>query len=203
MKSYQSFFNEFQQYITPSDIIEFLYCKRFTYFMRCLGIEQNEGKRYKVQLGRQVHEKREKENRNYLRKKIGSRDKQTEVQLVSNKLGIRGKVDEIHTLKDGTMAPLDYKFAQYKEKLYSTYRTQMVLYALMIEEVYGKIVNKAYLVYCRDGNKLVDIDITEKEKQVALGNIKEYREVLNGCFPASTKYKSRCVDCCYRNICIK
>ena len=49
MKSFQNSFNEFNYYITPSDIIEFLYCKRFIYYMKCLGIEQYEEKRYKVQ----------------------------------------------------------------------------------------------------------------------------------------------------------
>ncbi len=70
MKLSQSFFNENQYYITPSEIIEFLYCKRFIYFMKCLGIRQYEEKRYKVQKGREIHEKREKENRDYLRKKL-------------------------------------------------------------------------------------------------------------------------------------
>jgi hypothetical protein len=56
IKSSQNFFNENQYYITPSEIIEFLYCKRFIYFMKCLGIRQYEEKRYKVQKGREIHE---------------------------------------------------------------------------------------------------------------------------------------------------
>ncbi len=171
--------------------------------MKCLGISQNEERRYKVQKGREIHEKREKQNRDYLRKKTGSIDKVIGVNLVSQIMGIRGKVDEIHFLVDGSLAPLDYKFAKYEEKLYSTYKNQMVLYALMIEEVYKKPVNKGFLVYCRDGNNVIELKIGDKEKNEAKRNIKEYQDVLNGYFPKATKYKSRCIDCCYRNMCIK
>lgn len=203
MKLSQNFFNENEKYITPSQIIEFLYCKRFAYFMNCLGIMQNEEKRFKVQVGREIHNKREKQNRNYLRKKINSLNKEINVNLVSTKLGIRGKVDEVHTLKDGRIVPLDYKFAKYEQKLYNTYKTQLVLYSLMIEDVYDTICDKGYIVYCRNGNKLIEILITEKDKKYSLKTLKSYKKVVKGFFPAATKYKSRCIDCCYKNICIK
>ena len=31
---YQNSFNELEEYITPSEIIEFLYCQRFTYLLK-------------------------------------------------------------------------------------------------------------------------------------------------------------------------
>lgn len=202
MKLSQSFFNEYDKYITPSDIIEFMYCKRFIYFMKCLGIEQHEEKRFKVMMGREVHEKRGRQNLDYLRKKIGSCKKETDVSIASTKLGIRGKVDEIHTLNDGTMAPLDYKYALYNEKLYQTYRNQLIMYALMIEETYKKLVKMGFLVYCREGNRLIQVEIAEADKTKTLNDIKEYQKVLNGYFPKATSQKSKCLDCCYKNICI-
>lgn len=203
MKSSQSFFNENQYYITPSDMIEFLYCKRFTYYMKCLGISQNEEKRFKVMMGREVHDKRGSQNKDYLSKKVGSCGKMISVNLVSEKYGIRGTADEVHKLEDGTMAPLDYKYAVYNEKLFKTYRNQMVLYALMIEDVFDKTVNKGFLVYCRDENRLIEIEITNEEKEKARCYIEEYRKVLEGYYPEATKQKSKCLDCCYRNICTK
>ncbi len=202
MKSSQSFFNEYERYITPSDIIEFSYCQRFIYFMKCLGIAQHEENRYKVQVGREIHGKRGSENRDYLRKKIGSVGRENNVNLVSGKLGVRGKVDEVHMLTDDTMAPLDYKYAKYDDKIYETYKNQLVLYALMIEEIYGKIVTKGYLVYCRDENRLVEVDISSKDKRETEDCVDEYKKVLNGFFPKATRYKARCIDCCYKNICI-
>jgi CRISPR-associated exonuclease Cas4 len=133
--------------------------------MKCLGVEQHEENRYKVQLGREIHEKREAHNKDYLRKKIGSLKKESEVNLVSQRWGIRGKIDEIHYLEDGTMAPLDYKFACFEDKIYETYRTQIILYSLMIEEIFGIIVKSGFLVYCRDGNKLVEVKISNEDKR--------------------------------------
>lgn len=203
MQSSQNSFNEYQYYITPSEIIEFLYCKRFIYFMKCLGIQQYEEKRYKVQKGRNIHEKREKENRDYLRKRLNVVDKEIDVSLVSNKYKIRGKVDEVLTLADETMAPLDYKFAVYNDIIYSTYHTQIVMYGLMIEEVYDRLVNKGYIVYCRNGYTVKEVDITDTEKEKMKKTITEFTQVIEGYFPKATRYKARCIDCCYKNICIK
>lgn len=171
--------------------------------MKCLGISQHEEKRFKVMMGRQIHEKRESQNRGYLRKRIGSCGKRVEVNLLSEKYGVRGNVDEIHELEDGTMAPLDYKYAIYEDRLFKTYKNQMVLYALMIEEVYGKTVNKGFLVYCREGNRVVEVEITKEDKERVLEYIDEYRSVVEGYYPEPTKQKSKCIDCCYKNICTK
>ncbi len=203
MKSSQNFFNENQSYITPSDMIEFTYCKRYIYYMKCLGIDQNEEKRFKVMLGREIHEKRANQNRDYLPKKINSEGKMIGVNLVSRGYGIRGNSDEVHTLADGTMAPLDYKFARYDGKLFKTYKNQLVMYALMIEDIFGKSVERGFIVYCREENRLVETDITQKDKENMDGLIKEYRNVLEGYYPEATKQKIKCFDCCYKNICIK
>ena len=99
MKSSQSSFNEFEYYITPSDMIEFLYCKRFIYYMKSLYIPQFEGNRFKVQKGRAIHERKENENKQYLRKKLGVVDKKIDVDLYSKTFKIKGIVDEVLTLE--------------------------------------------------------------------------------------------------------
>lgn len=203
MKSSPSFFNEYQYYITPSEIIEFLYCKRFIYFMKCLGIRQYEEKRYKVQKGRMLHDKREKENKDYLRKRLGVVQKEINVPLVSDTYGIKGTVDEVLTLYDGKMAPLDYKFAAFDEVVYETYHTQILMYGLMIEDLYKKPVEKGYIVYCRSGYEVKEIIMTENLKKEILETIQEYLAVLQGYYPKATRYKARCIDCCYKNICIR
>ena len=57
--------------ITASDILEHLFCPRFTYFQSYLRIPQHEEKRFKVQKGRTVHENKVQVNPDYLRKKLG------------------------------------------------------------------------------------------------------------------------------------
>jgi len=190
--------------ITPSLVIEYLYCPRFIYFMKIQNISQNEDTRYKVEKGREVHKYRELTNVDYLRKKIKVTEKLREQELYSDRYSIHGKVDEILTFEDGTMGALDYKFAEYKNKVFSTYRTQLVMYSMMIEENFGRTVDKGYIVYTRSKNHIEEIEISETDKKNVKKNIEEILRIIgSGYFPKGTKAKSKCNDCCYRNICVQ
>ena len=129
MRSELSFFDNSKSKvsITISDVIEYLFCPRFIYFMYCLDIPQHEEKHYKVLKGRKIHETRENVNKNYIRKKLQCTRKEVSVYLSSTKYHIRGIVDEVLFLEDGTAAPLDYKFAEYKDYLFRTHKYQSAL----------------------------------------------------------------------------
>lgn len=188
--------------ITPSHIIEYLYCPRFTYFEYVLGIPQNEDKYYKVGRGREVHEQKAKQNMDYLRRRIGVKEKHLN-QYLTNDL-LRGEVDEILLLEDGTMAPLDYKFAQYKDKIFDTYKTQLYCYAWLISDNFQMPVHKGYLVYTRSKNKLVEIPITKKHLEKVKTDAEKIKYIIQqNYFPKATKYKKRCLNCTYRNVCVQ
>lgn len=141
-------------------------------------------------------------NKDYLRKKIGVKEKYLDVYLTTEKL--RGRIDEVLLLNDNTMAPLDYKFAKFNDIVYSTYKTQIVCYAILIEENFNNPVNMGYIVYVRSKNKLVKIDITEKDKNNIVQKIDDIIEIIaENKFPKKTKVNSRCISCTYRNICIQ
>ena len=188
--------------ITPSHIIEYLFCPRFTYFEHVLKIPQFEDKFYKVERGRVVHEQKAKQNVEYLRRQIGVVNKWLNQYLTNDFL--RGEVDEILELKDGSFAPLDYKFAEYKDRIFDTYKTQLYCYALLIEANFGGPVHKGYLVYTRSKNKLVEVEIQQAQKDKVLKDVEQIRKMLaNGVYPRATKYKKRCLSCTYRNICTR
>ncbi len=137
----------------------------------------------------------------YLRRRLGVKDKYLN-QYLTNDL-LRGEVDEILLLDDNRMAPLDYKFAQYKDKVYDTYKTQLYCYAWLIQENFQKEVQKGYLVYARSKNKLVEISITEDHIEKVKKTAAKIKELLQQSqYPRATKYKKRCLNCTYRNICI-
>lgn len=188
--------------ITPSHIIEYLYCPRFTYFEYVLTIPQYEDRNFKVQRGRNVHDEKLEQNKDYLRRRIGAVERYND-QYLTNDL-LRGRIDEVLKLEDGSMAPLDYKFALYDDKVYETYKTQLFCYAWLIEDNFGCAVNKGYLVYTRSSNKLVEVIINDSDKQSVKESAKAIGVIIDtNFFPRATKYKQRCVDCTYRNICIK
>ena len=102
------------------------------------------------------------------------------------------------------MAPLDYKFAIFEDRIYETYRTQLECYAVLIEENFHKVVNKGFLVYTRSSNKLIEVEINESAKNDIRRICSEVNEVIiQNYYPKATKFKQRCVECTYRNVCVK
>jgi CRISPR-associated exonuclease Cas4 len=189
--------------ITISDVLEYIFCPRFIYYMYCLDIPQHEEKRFKVLKGREVHEEKRVNNPEYLRKKLGVTRKETSVFLASKKHHIKGIIDEILFLEDGTAAPLEYKFAEYKNKIFQTYKHQLTLHALMIKENYNIEVHKGFICYTRSNNLIKQIDITPGDIKKATQTINEILQIIEkGYYPDKTRYKNKCVDCCYRNICV-
>lgn len=189
--------------ITISDVLEYLFCPRFTFFMYCLDIPQHEEKRFKVLKGRDVHETRQLTNRDYTRKKLNCIRKESEVFIASKSNHIKGIVDEILFLEDGTAAPLEYKFAEYKEKIFKTYKNQLILQALLIRENYNIEVNRAYICFTRSNNLVKEIDIKPSDFDKSLKIVQEVLDVMQkGMYPKATRSSRKCIDCCYRNICV-
>lgn len=189
--------------ITPSEVLEHVYCPRFTWFMNVQNIPQHEESRFKVLKGRQVHQRRATENRDYLRRKIGAIKREINVYLGSPVLRLRGVVDEVLWLKDGSMAPLDYKYTESRESAFKTHETQILLYAMLIREVYQTPVNRGYLAYVRDGSQLLEVPVTDESierMKLLIGEI--FDIILSGRLPARTSSRLRCEDCCYKNICV-
>jgi len=196
---------ELEEMITVSDVVEYMYCPRFIYFERVLCIPQHEEKREKVLIGRHIHELKEKINKNYIRKSINAKAKFLNVYLSSKKYRIVGIVDEVLELEDGSYAPLDYKFAEYKSRLFKTHKYQSILYGLLIKENFGVDVNRGYVVYVRSGNLVKEIKFKQKDFDEAVEFIDLiFRIIENEEFPLNIRVnKRKCIDCCYRNICCK
>ena len=189
--------------ITVSDVIEYMFCPRFTYFMYCLSIPQHEEKRFKVTKGRYTHDKKTKLDKKYLRRKFDVVRKEVSVYLSSIKHHVRGIVDEVLFLEDSTAAPLDYKFAEYKGYVFKTYKYQAVLYGLMISDIYDVKVHKGFICYVRSNNFVKEVEFKRSDFENAVKIVDEILCIIqSGFYPKKTKYSNKCIDCCYRNICV-
>jgi len=194
---------EQEVFISVSDALEYLFCPRFIFFMHCLGIAQREERRYKVLKGRELHEAREKTNRDYVRKRLNCVRKEISVYLTSQKYHFKGEVDEVLFLEDGTAAPMDYKYAEFKDTIYRTHKFQAVLYGLLIMEHFGVEVKRGFVCYTRSNNQVVEIEFRQKDFDKAIQMVHEILMIIQrGYYPDGTKQKARCVDCTYRNICV-
>ncbi len=188
--------------LTASDVLEHLFCGRFTYFERHLGLPEFQERREKVRRGRALHRVREATNRAYLRKRLGVVDKMIDVDLASPRLHLRGRIDEVLFFEDGAAGPLDYKFARDPGRVHATLRIQSVIYALLIRENFGVPVRRGHLVYTRSGHRAVPVDYQADDFRTVGRVVRRILDVASrGTLPKRAP-AGRCVDCCYRRICV-
>lgn len=189
--------------ITPSHIIQYLYCPRFTYFEHVLQIPQFEEDNYKVMRGRDLHDEKLNRNKGYLRRKLGVIARYDDQYLTNNLL--RGRVDEVLQLQDGTYAPLDYKFAEYKDRIFSTYRTQLYCYAWLIQDNFPSAkVATGFLVYTRSNHQVISVPITPKDQEKVKRCANEIAKIIHhNHFPKATKDRRKCLSYTYRKVCIR
>lgn len=190
-------------YFTPSDVIEHIYCNRFTYFINVLKIPQHEEKREKVLIGRNIHEKKAEENTHYFRKRLNVKDKIIETYMASAKYHVKGKVDEILITHNNEYIALDYKFAEYQDRLFETYKTQLSIYGLCIRDLYQAEMVRGFLVFIRSNNKLIEVPITKddyKNLKIILNEMLEIIQLEK--FPKVKRNRNKCIDCTYRKLCV-
>lgn len=191
------------QFITPSEVMQYLFCPRFVYYMNVLKIDQHEHRRHLVNKGRDIHLLKLVQNKDYLRAKIGVKDKLLDLYLSSETHHLVGRMDEMLFLNDGSAAPLDYKYAYWENKIYKTHLIQQTLYAILIETNFNLPVNKAFLVYVRSKNHLEEIRITASLKEKALDIVSDIFQIVNqGLYPPAQSSIRKCEDCTYRNLCV-
>ena len=191
-------------YISASDLLEYLFCPRFIYFIYCLQIPQHEEKHKKVIKGRELHNLKEKTNREYLRKKLNVKKKEVSVYLVSEHLKMKGIVDEILYLPKGELAPLDYKYARYKGYLFPTHKYQSCFYGLLIKDIYNANVLRGFICFVRSNNLIKEIQLDKKLYKDVMSICNNIHKIIRDeIFPEATNQRGKCIDCCYRNICMR
>lgn len=189
--------------ITISDALEYLFCPRFIYFMHCLDIPQHQELKYKVVRGRKVHEAKRITNPEYLRKRLGVVHRELDVFVASKAHHVKGIVDEVLTLEDGTVAPFEYKFAEFKGRVHPTYRYQLVLHAMMLRENYGRDVLRGFVCFTRSNNHIEEIVFSPRDFRKAVEIVEDILRIIEtGSFPGQTSTKHHCVGCCYGKICV-
>ena len=106
-------------------MMEYIYCPRRIYFSKTLKIPDNDSKDFKMMEGKRLHADKVVNESEYLRKRIKVKSKKVDEYLMSKKLCISGKMDEILFFEDGTASPLDYKYSVYKGWNPDTYRIRL------------------------------------------------------------------------------
>lgn len=130
------------------DIVQYYYCPRKLYFLKTLGVPYS--LRKKMEKGAEDHVKEIK--RLAERKSVFDLQRNEvkaihhRLRLESKGLGLVGQVDIVLETEEGAVIPVEVKCSEYTEAFIGR-KKQLTAYALLLEEAFGRMVNRAIIYY--------------------------------------------------------
>jgi CRISPR-associated exonuclease Cas4 len=148
-----------ETYITPTDVKQYVFCPRVTYFTRVmkikpiLGSQQEAGKKSHEHLS--ILETRRKRT---LKTELPFvvKSKEYEKVLVSERLGVSGKLDMLITTNQNEFIPVEFKMMfSNKGKVLLDHKYQLLLLGLLVEETYGQVVQRGVVHYMNNSDTIL------------------------------------------------
>jgi len=112
---------------------------------------------------------------------------------------LKGTIDRVDKLDDGTLEVVDYKTGTTKEKLVFKEKRQLILYKMVLESLLNAKVSKLTFCYLESGHR-TSFEATQKDEEKLIETIvKEIQEIKSCVFDANPTML--CKYCDFRNIC--
>ncbi|MDH5462738.1 MAG: CRISPR-associated protein Cas4 [Nitrosopumilus sp.] len=184
--------------LTVTDVVEYAFCPKFTYFINVLGLDQYEQKRGTVIAGRKLHQLHERNNPTYVPhankgKKLVAR------KFYSEKLDLSGKIDEaVET--NSEIILIERKYSDICD-MSDTLLVQLGLLSILIEENLGKPVRNAIVIFSKTTRKQITAVIDDAVKNQSLEILEKTRKVIQMGIMPDADFDNRCLNCCFRKIC--
>ena len=125
-----------------------------------------------------------------------------------NGVKIKGFIDRIEKLEDGTFALYDYKTGSNKTKeiedgkSYEKYLNQLRFYKYAFEKSTGNVVSKTGIIFPDDCLENCEKFLQEEDNILIERKIIETKSnIKNMNFEPNPKNKDICANCCYKGIC--
>lgn len=189
-----------------ADIRQYAYCPRVLYYAYCLPHVRPTT--YKMEEGEMQHlEERERERRRGLamyglERLEGKASKRFDVEVASERLGLRGRLDMLIEAEEGgerLVWPVEYKATRREPG--AQYRLQLAAYAMLLEESEGAQAKGGFffLVPLR---KVVPVRLDRGAKARAEATVLEMHRVVRGeAMPPGCGNAGRCAQCEFRRFC--
>ncbi len=154
-------------YLTPTDVKQFVFCPRVTFFNRVMRLKaimdsQQEDARDAHGRIERLEARREKVLKHEFPFAIS--EKLFDLSLVSTNMRVQGRVDMLLISTTGEYIPVEFKVMKSQRgHVLLDHKYQVVVLALLIEEIYDKIVRRAIVYYMLD-DKIVLMPISDSMK---------------------------------------
>jgi CRISPR-associated exonuclease Cas4 len=170
-----------EDYITPTDVKQFVFCPRVTYFTRVARLKPIMGSQQEA--GQKSHDyltSLEKRRQSILKASLPfeSKSKEFDVYLLSEKLRVRGRLDMLLTTTENERIPIEFKdMFSNKGRILLDHKYQLIVLALLLEETRNVIIRRGVVYYLRD-KKTVVISISTGLRNWAKGYIRKITKMI-------------------------
>lgn len=184
-----------------TDLKQWVYCRRILYYHSCLPDVRPVT--YKMEAGVEAGRAEEgREERRSLRAYgLESGEREFNVPLSSERLGLRGEVDMVITapgVGGSEVIPVDYKFSRIAGP---HFKLQIAAYALLLEEARGCEVRQGFL-YHIPLRRAEAVPVDRRLRRQLAEALMEMRSMLETeKMPPPTPNLRKCVACEFRRFC--
>lgn len=182
-----------------TDVRQYLYCPRLIHFR--LNQPLTHRLSYKMEEGVLMHERAGELERRRTLRAYGLADgaRRFGVELASERLGVRGKLDMLIERQFETV-PVEFKHAHAARQ--TNHRYQLTMYALLLDELGAKPVRRGFLFYLLDGGAVEEVVVTEGMRRFVSRTLSEMRALATTeAMPQGTRRLGRCRACEYLHFC--
>lgn len=182
-----------------TDLKQWVYCPRILYYELCLPNVRPTT--FKMEAGAEAGKSEEgRENRRSLRAfGLSEGRREFNVALVSERYGLRGKVDMVVWLEAaGEVIPVDYKLSNTPGE---HFQLQVMAYGLLLEELSGLAARRGFL-YEIPSRQAVKIDLTGRLRDKLNRSLEAMHFMLHSeAMPVPTPNRNKCLACEFRRFC--
>lgn len=186
-------------YLEVTDLKQFAYCPRVVYYRYCMPLLHP--MTHKMQSGVEAHDKAavDEQRRSLRAYGLDEGERQFDVALVSQRLGLSGRIDLVILPGNGEAMPVDYKLSRHGSA--DHFKLQLAAYAELLEENWPVTVHTGWL-YLIPERRAERIPLTGRLRNRVKTQVAEIRQMIDvQAMPEATDQRARCVDCEFRRFC--
>jgi CRISPR-associated exonuclease Cas4 len=177
-----------EQYITPTDVKQYVFCPRVTYFTRVMRLKPIMGSQQEA--GKEEHNHLsdlEKRRASLLKSNFGEniKSKEYDVTLISDELNLSGKLDMLVITEDNEYIPVEFKnMTSQRRQIHLDHKYQVSTLALLIEMNHDCIVRRGIIHYLKD-DRTIQLPISQRMKARTKTYLERIMQLLqNGIIPS-------------------
>jgi CRISPR-associated exonuclease Cas4 len=186
---------------TVTDLKQYTYCPRVVFYTYCLPLLRPTT--YKMEAGISAHEKGGKRERRRTLAAYGLEEgvRHFEVQVASEELGLRGRIDLVIELEGEEQEWIVVDYKQTTRGPGRHIRRQLAAYGMMLEEMWGGAVRRGF-VYSLVTRKTEEIALTKRLRGEVRELVAAMREMVEReAMPDAPRSRRPCVNCEFRRFC--